>query len=68
MTMQCPRCNGSTRVVETFNDVEEMHRRRKCNDCSHAFLTCESEVPMGLVTELRRFKMAKLAAEKQNDR
>lgn len=56
--MQCPspRCSGSTRVVETFPDVEEHHRLRVCKACGLKFLTREEEVPMGRIRQLRHDK------------
>lgn len=64
--MHCPKCETETRIVETFNDVDEMHRIRLCPACKFRFLTREEEVPYGLVTQLRKFKNAKLKARKES--
>ena len=64
--MQCPRCYGRVEVVETFTDVDEIHRLRRCCACGHKFLTCEEEVPMGRLTEVRRIKMTKLNNRKND--
>ncbi len=64
--MHCPMCEGLTHVVETFTDVDEIHRLRECHKCQHRFLTGEQEVPYGLITKLRQFKLAKLKARKDH--
>ncbi len=45
----CPKCGGSTKVVNNFNteNSEEIVRRRKCNDCGHRWYTIqERERPL----------------------
>lgn len=64
--LPCQCCGAPTRVVETFPDVDEVHRLRVCTSCGTKFLTCEQEVPTGLITELRRFKLMKTRARKND--
>ncbi len=64
--MHCPKCSGVASVVYTFSDVDEVHRLRKCNRCGHKILTCEEEVPMSLITEIRRFQQLKRQARKDD--
>ena len=56
--MRCPKCDGKSRVVETFPDAEEHHRLRACCECGAKFLTREEAVSMDVLCELRRFKNA----------
>ena len=44
--MTCPRCGGKVRVLDSVNNAEEneIHRKRKCNDCELVFYTTEYEV------------------------
>jgi transcriptional regulator NrdR family protein len=65
--MLCPKCNGKTHVVETFGDVEETHRLRECVSCKHKILTVEEEVPMHLLTEIRRFKEKRIQLQKERN-
>lgn len=64
--MRCPKCNGKTHVVETFNDAEEIHRLRQCCGCKEKFLTVEEEVHIGLLTDLWKYKKQVLKARKEN--
>lgn len=43
--MICPRCGGKVRVLDSVNNAEEneIHRKRKCNDCELVFYTTEYE-------------------------
>lgn len=42
----CPKCAGSTRVVETRQSPDVIHRRRRCLDdeCKTTFFTDETVV------------------------
>ena len=53
--MQCTNitCNGPTKVIKTYPDVEENYRVRVCCTCGLKFLTREAEVPMGIIKQLR---------------
>lgn len=64
--LPCQGCGAPTRVVETFPDVDEVHRLRVCTACGIKMLTCEQEVPMALITELWKFKLAKARARREN--
>lgn len=39
--MKCPYCEYSTIVVDVFNDVDCVIRRRKCLKCKKQFNTVE---------------------------
>jgi transcriptional regulator NrdR family protein len=39
--MQCPICEGETRVLETRDHAIGTRRRRECLDCSERFNTFE---------------------------
>lgn len=39
--MNCQKCNGATRVSETFREDNGIHRMRKCVECGHRFPTSE---------------------------
>lgn len=41
--MNCPKCNGTTSVLDSRRTSENfMRRRRNCSGCSHKFTTYES--------------------------
>lgn len=41
--MQCPKCNGDTRVIDNTHTPDNLvHRKRKCLVCSHTFYTTET--------------------------
>lgn len=39
--MNCPSCNGATRVYDTRKSPQRITRRRKCKECGHRFATIE---------------------------
>lgn len=39
--MICPKCSGSTVVVDSVRDDESVYRRRKCLDCGSVFFSIE---------------------------
>lgn len=41
--MNCPLCNGNTRVTDCILMEEENYRKRKCKDCGKIFFTLEFE-------------------------
>ena len=44
--MNCPKCCGTTSVLETRADEESVKRRRKCLECNHRFYTIEIDADM----------------------
>jgi transcriptional repressor NrdR len=48
--MNCPRCDASTRTLETRRTPEgdAVRRRRECPSCGHRFTTYERAVPESL--------------------
>ena len=54
--MDCPKCKGDIKVLDTRPDGEWVHRRRECLACGHRFTTIEVEVSAlrGPLTELAR--------------
>lgn len=63
--MFCSKCGGNMRVVETFSDVGETHRLRRCCSCDTRILTCEEETAMSLLPELYRYKRAQLEGKRE---
>ncbi len=44
--MNCPRCNSSTKTLETRHVPDgAVRRRRECTECRHRFTTYERAVP-----------------------
>lgn len=41
--MNCPWCNGKTRVVDTGANEDAIYRQRKCVVCGHEIYTVERE-------------------------
>lgn len=39
--MNCPKCGGKTKVVDTGNDDKRVYRRRECVVCKHRIYTTE---------------------------
>jgi len=39
--MNCPVCNGATRVTWSGSCITWMRRRRRCLSCNYRFNTCE---------------------------
>ena len=63
--MYCQKCGGEMRVVETFPDVGETHRLRRCKSCDNRILTCEEETSMSILPELYRYKRAQVEGKKE---
>lgn len=40
--MNCPKCNGKTKVVESLATATSVMRVRKCNECANRFFTEET--------------------------
>ena len=53
--VNCPRCDASTRTLETRRAPEgdAVRRRRECPSCGHRFTTYERAVPESLVVVKR---------------
>lgn len=49
--MNCPTCNGQTRVIDTEMNEDSVKRRRKCLSCGFRFSTLE--IDMDLYGKLR---------------
>lgn len=67
--MECPRCQQSTRVLESrrAEDGTALRRRRVCTECGYRFTTFERRVPEPLYIrkragERQRFDRTKLRA------
>jgi transcriptional repressor NrdR len=44
--VNCPRCDSSTKTLETRNaEAGAVRRRRECSSCGHRFTTYERAVP-----------------------
>lgn len=44
--MNCPKCGGSTKVVDSRTNCESTRRTRKCHDCGYTYPTVELEVDL----------------------
>jgi len=69
MGMECPRCQGPTKVLESrrAEDGTALRRRRECAECGHRFTTFERRAPEALWVRKRdrsrqRFDRTKLRA------
>ncbi|MGI9292379.1 MAG: hypothetical protein ACR2PS_00225 [Pseudomonadales bacterium] len=53
--MQCPKCNGKTKVIDTrHRQYNEIMRRRKCLICDHRITTWETSKPTPQNLRLRQ--------------
>ena len=41
--MNCPKCDGQTKVTKSARDCESVHRERQCLECGIKFYTEEYE-------------------------
>ena len=44
--MTCPKCNESTKVVDSRIELDAVWRRRECQSCGYRFNTTEIDVDM----------------------
>lgn len=44
--MNCPICEGTTKVIDSRGDSESVRRRRECADCGYRFFTLELDEDM----------------------
>lgn len=44
--MNCPICNGETKVKDSRPDEDSVRRRRECLVCQHRFSTVEIDVDL----------------------
>lgn len=40
-SVQCPKCNGESKVVDSRDEELARRRRRQCNICKHRYTTYE---------------------------
>ena len=44
--MNCPKCAGKTKVVDSRTDCESVKRKRKCVSCGYEYITVELETDL----------------------
>lgn len=40
-SVQCPKCNGESHVIDSRDEESARRRRRKCDSCGHRYTTYE---------------------------
>lgn len=40
-SVQCPKCNGESHVIDSRDEESARRRRRKCDSCGHRYSTYE---------------------------
>lgn len=40
--MECPKCNGKTKVIDSGKYIGSVFRQRKCTECDYRFWTEEN--------------------------
>lgn len=62
--MTCPKCCGTTSVVDSRPARQTIRRRRKCDSCSHRFTTYETMEESPIEVALSK-QCAELRAENE---
>lgn len=40
-SVQCPKCNGESKVIDSRDEESARRRRRQCDKCKHRYTTYE---------------------------
>lgn len=40
-SVQCPKCNGESKVIDSRDEETARRRRRQCDNCNHRYSTYE---------------------------
>ena len=72
--MNCPMCEGKTRVTYSIPDVDSVIRKRECCECGHIFYTSELEdagakrICNKLICEVMKKRNARKRAQKKKQK